>query len=66
VDKVYIADLKGEPSNASKEFFEKGDIEMSLKYDQKPYLCGLFADMLFQKKKHFKSVNYYSLSEKSF
>ena len=47
VDKVYIVDLRSIKSNVGKEFFVKGDIEMSLKYDAKPYLSQLYADMLF-------------------
>ena len=47
VDKVYIVDLRSIKRYVGKEFFMKGDIEMSLKYDAKPYLSELYANMLF-------------------
>ena len=62
VDKVFTADLSGvktlknEQINASKEYFELGNIEQSLKYDKKPYLSGLYADMLLEQKEYFKSI----------
>ena len=39
---------------------------MTLKYNQTPYLSGLYADILFARQEFQKSIIYYSMSDKSF
>jgi vacuolar protein sorting-associated protein 18 len=56
-------------ANAWKAYLKKGKIEQALdncQSSQRPYVAGIYADQLFQKKKYDEAAKYYAQSSKTF
>lgn len=69
VDFLEYSLLENEDKDAWKQYLKKGHIKQAMencKKAQKPYVAGIYADQLFQKKKYSEAAKYYARSSKTF